>query len=68
MEQFYFPFFGVDLSIDQGFVLSPILFALYFLSIFHILKRKPKNLKIPVLFLHFVDNSITTLSLAQVAT
>jgi len=53
---FTFPFFCIDIGVDQGSVLSPILSILYPSPIFHIFEKRAKNLKIPVLFLCFIDN------------
>jgi len=51
-------FFNVNIGVGQGFTLSSILSALYLSLIFHIFKKRAKNLKIPVLFLSFVDNGL----------
>ena len=51
-------FFNVDVGIGQESALSPILFTLYILPIFHILKKCLKTLKIPVSFLSFVDDGL----------
>jgi len=58
LEHFLFSFFNVNVGVEQGSVLSPILSALYLLPIFHIFEKRAKNLKIPVLFLLFIDNSL----------
>ena len=55
---FTFPFFCIDIGIGQGSVLSPILSILYLSLIFHIFEKRAKNLKIPVLFLCFIDNRL----------
>ena len=59
-NDFISPLFHVDVDIDvgQGFVLSPILFALYFSPIFHIFEKISNNLNISILFLLFVDNGL----------
>ena len=44
-------FFEVDISIEQDS-------ALYLLLVFYIFEKHIKNLKIPVLFLSFVDNRL----------
>jgi len=38
--------------------LFPILLAFYFSSLFYIFEKYAKNLKIPVFFLSFIDNSL----------
>jgi len=57
-NDFSFPFFNVNVGIGQDSVLSPILLALYLLLVFHIFEKRVKNLKIPVSFLSFVDDSL----------
>ena len=42
----------------QGSALSPILSALYLLPFLHILEKQLKNLKIPISFLSFIDDSL----------
>ena len=44
----------------QRYILSPILLALYIAFLFYILKKRTKNLSIPILvsILYFVDNSL----------
>ena len=49
---------NVDIGIGQGSALSPILSTLYLSSIFYILEKHLKNLKIPILFLSFVDDGL----------
>ena len=51
-------FFNANIGIEQGLALSFILLALYFSSIFHIFKKRAKNLKISVSLIFFVDNSL----------
>jgi len=53
-------FFRADISIGQESTLSPILLALYIVSIFYIFKKWSKNLltSISVSILLFVDNSL----------
>ena len=52
-------FVEVNVGVEQGSALSPILSALYLSSLFHIFKEHAKkNLKIPVSFLFFVNDSL----------
>jgi len=44
--------------VRQDFALSPILSALYILSVFHILEKHLKNLKIHVSILSFIDDGL----------
>jgi len=44
-------FFSVDVGVGQGLVLSPILSALFIALIFHIFKKRIKNLNISVSFI-----------------
>jgi len=57
-NNFFSSFFNVGIGVGQGLVLSPILSALYLLSIFHIFKNQLKNLKIPISTIFFVNNSL----------
>jgi len=57
-NNFSSPFCNVDISVKQDLALSPILSALYLSLIFHILEKHLKNLKIPISFLSFVDDSL----------
>ena len=57
-NNFSSPLHNIDIGVGQGSVLSPILLALYFSSIFYILDKQLKNLKIPVSILSFVDNGL----------
>jgi len=50
--------FNTDVGIGQGFALSLILSALFIAPIFYIFKKRINNLKIPVLFLLFVDDGL----------
>ena len=50
-NNFLSSFFEVDINIGQDS-------ALYLLLVFHIFENHIKNLKIPVLFLSFVDNRL----------
>jgi len=58
LRQFFALFFNVDIGIEQGSALSPVLSALYLYSIFHIFEKRVKILKIPVLLISFVDNDL----------
>jgi len=51
-------FFSVDVGVGQGLALSPILSALFIALIFHIFKKRIKNLNISVSFFLFVDNGL----------
>ena len=51
-------FFNVNIGIGQDSALSAILSTLYLSPILHIFKKRAKNLKIPILFLSFVNNSL----------
>jgi len=52
-------FFEVNVGVGKGSALSPILSALYLSLFFHIFKEHAKkNLKIPVSFLFFVNDSL----------
>jgi len=51
-------FFNVDIGVGQELALSPILSALYLTFILHILENQLKFLKISILILLFVDNSL----------
>ena len=57
-NNFSLSFFNVNIGVEQGSVLSPILSALYLAPIFHILKNHLKILKIPISILFFVDNRL----------
>jgi len=50
-NNFLSSFFEVDIGIGQGS-------AVYLLLVFYIFEKHIKNLKIPVLFLYFVDNRL----------
>ena len=56
------PSFTVYIGVGQGSTLSPILLALYLISLLYILEKHLINLKIPVSILSFVDDG---LSIAQ---
>ena len=51
-------FFDVNIGVEQGLALSSILSALYLLLVSHIFEKRLKNLKIPISFISFVDNSL----------
>ena len=52
-------FVEVNVGVEQGSALSPILLALYLSPLFHIFKEYAKrNLKIPVSFVFFVNDSL----------
>ena len=52
-------FVEVNVGVEQGSALSPILSALYLSPLFHIFKEYAKrNLKIPVSFVLFVNDSL----------
>jgi len=57
-NKFFSPFFNVNIGVGQGSALSPILSVLYLSSIFHVLEKRLKILKISILFLSFVDNGL----------
>ena len=52
------PVFNVNVSVGQGFALSPILSALYLLPFIYILEKHLKNLKIPISIISFVDDGL----------
>ena len=51
-------FFDVSIGVEQDSALSSILSALYLSLVFHIFEKRLKNLKIPVSFIFFIDNSL----------
>ena len=53
-----FSIFEVDVGVGQGSTLSPILSALYLSLLLYILEKCLKNLKIPISFISFVDDSL----------
>ena len=57
-KKIFSSFFEINVGVGQGFALSLILSALYFSPLFHIFKEHVKNLKIPVSFLSFVNDSL----------
>jgi len=52
------PNFKVNVGVGQGSAFSPILLALYLSPFLYILEKRFKNLKIPVSFISFVDDSL----------
>jgi len=50
-NNFSSPFFDINIGVGQGS-------ALYLLPVFYIFEKRPKNLKNPVFFISFVDNSL----------
>ena len=60
MNYFISSFFKADVSMGQKFILSSILLAFYIALIFHIFKKRTKNLLTPILvsILLFVDNRL----------
>ena len=52
------PIFKVNVEVGQGSALSPILSAFYLLPFLYILEKHLKNLKIPISFISFVDDSL----------
>ena len=57
-NKFSSSFFNVDIGVEQGSALSPILSVLYLASVLHILKNCLKILKIPIPILSFVYNGL----------
>jgi len=57
-NSFISPLFCVDIEVGQDSSLSPILAVLYLSSVFHIFKKRTNNLKIPILFLSFVNDKL----------
>ena len=53
-----FPDFEVNIGVEQGSALSPILSALYLTLFLYILEKCLKNLKIPISILFFVDDGL----------
>ena len=50
--------FDVNVGVDQGLALSPILFTLYLSLFFHILEKHLKNLDLKIFILFFVDDGL----------
>ena len=57
-NNFSSPMFNINVRVGQGSVLSPILFTLYLSPFIYILENRLKNLKIPTLFISFIDDSL----------
>ena len=57
-NNFMSPVFNINVSVGQGFALSPILSALYLLPFIYILEKHLKNLKIPISIISFVDDGL----------
>ena len=57
-NELFSPIFKVNVGVGQESALSPILSAFYLLPFLYILKKHLKNLKIPVSFISFVDDSL----------
>ena len=52
------PIFEVNIGINQGSTLSPILLALCLSSFLYILEKHLKNLNIPISIISFMDNGL----------
>ena len=57
-NNFISPIFNVNIEVDQGSVLSPILLALYLSLFLYILEKYLKNLKISISIISFVDDGL----------
>ena len=57
-NNFLSPMFKVNIRVGQGFVLSPILSALYLFPFLYILENYFKNLNISVSIILFVDDGL----------
>jgi len=57
-NEFSSQMFEVNVGVDQGSALSPILSTLYLSPLLYILEKRLKTLKIPVSLLYFVDNGL----------
>ena len=57
-NNFSLSIFNVNIGIEQGSALSPILSALYLLLFLHILEKQLKNLKIPISIIFFIDDRL----------
>ena len=57
-NDFSSPMFDINVRVDQGSALSPILLSLYLTLFLYILENWLKNLKIPISILSFVDDSL----------
>jgi len=57
-DNFSFLFLNVDIGVEQGSALSPILSALYLVPVLHILEKHLKTLNILISILYFVDDGL----------
>ena len=57
-NNFFSPSFNIGVSVGQGSALLPILSILYLSFIFHIFKKRIKNLKISVSLISFVNDGL----------
>ena len=57
-NSFQSPFCNIDVGVGQGSALLPILSTIYLSSIFHILKKQLKILKIPISIISFVHDRL----------
>ena len=57
-NEFSSQMFEVNVGVNQGSALSPILSTLYLSPLLYILEKRLKTLKIPVSLLSFVDDSL----------
>ena len=57
-NSFTSPSFDINVWVDQGSALSPILSAFYLSLLLHIIENCLKNLKIPISILSFVNNGL----------
>jgi len=57
-NNFISPVFDVNVGVEQGSALSPILSALYLLPFIYILENHLKNLKIPIFIIFFGDDGL----------
>ena len=51
-------FFSADIGVGQELALSPILSAFFIAPIFHIFRKRIKNLNISISFLSFIDDEL----------
>jgi len=57
-NNFISPFFDINVGVEQGSALSPILSALYLSLVFYSLEKRLKILKISISVISFVDNGL----------
>ena len=57
-NDFSSPFLNINIGVEQGSALFPILSALYLLPIFHSIENHLKILKIPISIIFFIDNRL----------